>query len=286
MNIGLCGLGKAGKEFVNYTLHSEEFNLRDVLCRAESKTANKTVGEVMGIITPREIHINKLEDFQNENNLDVIVDFSNSKTSMLLFDMCCKKKINLVICTTDFNEEQLKFITEKTVQEKIGVVYAPTLTIGINILMNFVKKMSKLFPDFSFEIIERHGKNKSSPTRTAKIISSVIQNDNVPINSIRLDGYVGVHEVTATDGFERLSIEHESFSRIAFVRGALLACKFINQRQGFYNINNILENNNIWGGGDISAVKKYLRYILLEHFCFICRGILFYFLLSKKDWRK
>ena len=249
MNVGLCGLGKAGQEFVNYTLHSEEFILRDILCRAESKTANKTVRDVMGIITPRDIHITKIEDFQNKNNLDVIIDFSHSKTSMLLFDMCCREKINLVICTTDFTDEQLKYIAEKTVQKNIGVVYAPTLTVGINILINFIKKLSAQFPNFSFEIVERHGKNKSCPTRTAKIISSAIQNKNVPINSIRLNGYVGVHEVTATDGFERVSIEHETFSRTAFVRGALLACKYINKRQGFYNISNILELLNIPLGG-------------------------------------
>ena len=271
MNIGLCGLGKAGQEFVRYTLYSDKFILREILCRAESKTANKTVEEVMGIITPRNIHITKIEDFQNKNNLNVIVDFSNSKTSMLLFDMCCREKINLVICTTDFIDEQLKFIAEKTVRENIGVVYAPTLTLGINILINFIKKFSAQFPDFSFEIVERHGKNKSRPTRTAKIISQAIQNKNVPINSIRLNGYVGVHEVTATDGFERISIEHESFSRTAFVRGALLACQYINNQRGFYNISNILESLNIsYGGGNcpvfILAIYFIEIFIYRRHF--------------------
>ena len=242
MNVGLCGLGKAGREFVNYTLTSDEFILRDVICREESTTANKTVTEVLGIVMPRIIRVTTISEFDNANNLDVIVDFSNSKTSMSLLDLCCEKKINLVICTTDFTAQNINFIKEKTFNAGIGVVYAPALTIGINILINFVKNISGIFREFNFEIIERHGKNKPKPTRTAQIISKNVQNAAaVQINSVRLDGYVGIHEVTATDGFERLSIVHESFSRSAFVRGALLACRYIHNKEGFYTMSGILD---------------------------------------------
>ena len=164
MNVGLCGLGKAGREFVNYTLTSDEFILRDVICREESATANKTVTEVLGIVTPRIIRVTPISEFDNANNLDVIVDFSNSKTSMSLLDLCCTKKINLVICTTDFTEKDINFIKEKTLGANIGVVYAPALTIGINILINFVKNISGIFQEFNFEIVERHARNKTKPT--------------------------------------------------------------------------------------------------------------------------
>ena len=126
MNIGLCGLGKAGKEFVKYVLPSEEFLLKEIICRSESKSNGKTVEEFLGLVTPRNIEIVSLEDFNNENNLDVIVDFSRIETSFKLVELCCKFNINLVICTTDFSDAQIKSIEEKVNAANIGCVYAPT----------------------------------------------------------------------------------------------------------------------------------------------------------------
>ncbi len=243
MNIGLCGLGKAGQEFVKYILKSDEFILRQVLCREQSKTAGKNVSEVTGLLTYSEIPITKISEFRNIKNLDVIiVDFSNSITSLNLLDICAKFKVNLVICTTNFSEYQLNFIEKMANVYDIGVVYAPTLTIGINILLKFVKNLSILFPEFSFTIIEKHGKNKDCPTRTAKIISNNIDKEDTKILSVRLNGYVGIHEVIATDGYERITIEHESFSRSAFVRGSLIASKFIYKRKGFFTMKDVMEN--------------------------------------------
>ncbi len=245
INIGLCGLGKAGTEFVNYIEHSgkcHDFVLTDVLCRDLSETAGKSVAEITGIVTARNIMITKLSDFRNINKTQVIVDFSASQTSKKLVELCCKEGINLVICTTNFSDSDLESIKQKVIKSKIGVVFAPTLTIGINLLIDFVTRFSRQFLDFSFEIIEKHGKNKTSPTKTAQIISSKIDKEDTKISSIRLNGYVGVHEVIATDGFEKISIEHESFSRAAFVRGALFAARYIANTKGFYLMNDIVND--------------------------------------------
>lgn len=245
INIGLCGLGKAGTEFVNYIEHSgkcHDFVLTDVLCRDSSSTAKKIVTDITGIVTAKNLIINNLSDFRNNNQTQVIVDFSASQTSKELVDLCCKEKINLVICTTNFSDNEIEAIKQKVIESGIGVVFAPTLTIGINLLMDFVSRFSHTFPDFSFEIIEKHAKNKGFPTKTAQIISSKIDKEDTKISSIRLNGYVGVHEVIATDGFEKISIEHESFSRAAFVRGALFAARYITNKKGFYLMNDIVND--------------------------------------------
>lgn len=239
MNIALCGLGKAGKVFVEDTLHSSKYELKDVLCRESSNTAGQTVTEVTSIKTKEDIIISKLSEFDNKNNIDVIIDFSSSETTMHLVDICCKYGINLVICPTNFTQAQLNRIKGLAEDNDIGVLFAPTLTIGINMLMDFVEKLSGLFLDFSFEIIEKHPTNKGAPTMTAKKIAGKIDRSNVPISSIRLDGYVGEHEVIATNGCERISITHESFSRSAFVKGSLFAADYIAPKKGFYEINDV-----------------------------------------------
>lgn len=42
----------------------------------------------------------------------------------------------------------------------VGIVYAPNLTVGVNLLMEFVKKIANVLPDFDFEIIEKHPRIK------------------------------------------------------------------------------------------------------------------------------
>ena len=239
MNIALCGLGKAGKKFVEHTLKSNSHNLVAVLCRDTSQTAGLTVSEVTDIKTDKELTIQKIGDFSNKENVDVIIDFSNNPTTFELVDLCCKHQINLVICPTNFTDLEIADIRKKSVEYDIGIVYAPTLTVGINMLIDFTQKLSSLFNDFSFEIIEKHSKIKGAPTKTAQIISEAISCENTPISSIRLDGFVGVHEVIATNGYECITIQHESFSRDAFVNGALIAAEYVQSKTGFFYIRDI-----------------------------------------------
>lgn len=242
MKLALCGLGRAGKEFVRYVTEKGQDDLVAVLCRDGSSTAGKIVSDITEIATDRELVIQKISECTFPEKPDVLVDFSACNTSIQLLDMCVKEHINLIICPTDFTDEQLVYIESQAKRDEIGVVFAPTLTSGVNLTMEFVQRLSKIFQDYQFEIIERHPKNKPVPTKTSKKIAAVIDRDSVPISSVRLDGYVGIHEVTATDGYERISITHESFSRDAFVRGALLGANFIKDKKGYYTMSDIVHD--------------------------------------------
>ena len=108
--------------------------------------------------------------------------------------------------------------------------------------MEFVEKLSKILPEFDFEIVERHRRDKPRVTTTAKLISKVIDRGETPISSIRTGGYVGIHEVTAASEEERITIEHESFSRQAFAKGALMAAQFLYGKKGFYEMKDVIKN--------------------------------------------
>ncbi len=242
MNIGLCGLGKSGSEFLKYVLDKGEDSISLVLCRDNSPTAGKTVRDVLKVYTEKDIPIVRISDCYNIDNidLDVIVDFSNRDTTLKLLDFCISKKNNLVICPNDFSNEEIEAFKDCAIKNNIGIVYAPTLTVGVNMIIDFVSRLSSVFEDFSFDIVERHSKNKSEPTKTAEIIKTATNKDNTRIESVRLDGYVGIHEVTATNGIERITIEHESFSRKAFANGALIAANYIQHNNGFYMMHDII----------------------------------------------
>lgn len=240
MNIAVCGLGRAGKELARKVLSGTSHNLTLGLCRDSSSAVGEDVGELLGM--PKTgIRVYKISDCVDAiKDTDVIIDFSGKQTSLELASVCKKVHKNLVICTTNFTDEEKQYLRVLSENGDFGLVYAPNLTIGINLLMEFVGKLSRILPDFDFEIVERHRRDKPKVTTTAKLISKVINRGDIPISSVRAGGYVGIHEVIAASEEERITIEHESFSRQAFAKGALLAAQFVSDKVGFYEMRDVI----------------------------------------------
>ncbi len=243
MRIAVCGLGRAGSVLVRKILTDGRDQLCCVVCRDESGTAGQDAGSVIGM---RELKIPVVpvsaaaEELCNRK-VDVVIDFSNKNTTLKIAGICADASISMVVCTTNFEKEELQELKEIGMRSLRGMVYAPNLTIGINLLMEFVARISRLLPDFDFEIIERHAKEKKKVTTTAELIAECINRKDVPISSVRLGGYVGVHEVTAANKFQRLTVVHESFSREAFADGALMAAGYIINKTGYHEMSDVIK---------------------------------------------
>jgi len=242
MKAAVCGIGKAGQSLINVINDCKDIQLELVINRNESQSIGEDVGQYMGqrnsdtYVYP----IQNCEEILTTRKVDVIIDFSNKKLTKELIMLCEKLSINLVICTTDFSQEEEEEIIETGKKKNIGIVYAPNLTVGINLLMDFTKKVSKILHGFNYEIIEYHRKEKKIPSATAQKISETIQGKNVPIHSVRAGNYTGIHEVIIADENESIKIVHESLNRGAFAKGALLAARFIYGRKGFYKMSDVI----------------------------------------------
>lgn len=246
MNTLICGIGRAGKAMAEKLLYSQDHKLVGVISRKGSKKAGKDLGEI--IFPNNEVILNKkimpidmiVEELSE--NIDVVIDFSNRENAIPLIDLCGKLKANLVLCTTNHTVEEITLFKEKADAYGIGIVYCPNLTIGINLLMEFVNKLAKVCHNFDFEIIEKHPKDKAKVTATANMIAQHINRANTQIHSVRMNGYIGVHEAIGTDGIERITITHESLSRQAFANGAILAAEYIKDRKGFHLMKDVISD--------------------------------------------
>lgn len=242
MKIAVCGLGRAGKALAQKIISEGLDELCCAVCRDGSLTADKDIGTVLGM--PEKgvpvVRYSACAEEMRKKNVDVVIDFSHKDTSLKMARLCAEHEISMVVCTTNFEEEELEELKRIGACAKKGLVYAPNLTVGINLLIEFVERISKLLPGFDFEIVERHGKGKKRVTSTAKLIASRIDRDSVPISAVRVGGYVGLHEVTAADENERLTIIHESFSRSAFANGALLAARYIAGKSGYHEMSDVI----------------------------------------------
>ncbi|MEA4869358.1 MAG: 4-hydroxy-tetrahydrodipicolinate reductase [Christensenella sp.] len=256
----VCGVGRTGSEVLRAIQDSDRFLLTAAFCRPGSEKAGKDVGDLLGKqrtgVLIRDAA--QLEQTMRDTPTDVVIDFSNPAASRSLLRACKGHRTNIVFCTTGYSEADILWMKDFAQHHKIGVVFAPNVTLGINVLLAALRLVAHALPSFDYQITEtHHNKKYDIPSGTAKKLAAAIGEElpkgaEVPILSIRAGGYVGLHTVMLASDYERISLTHESFSRRAFVEGALVAAEFIYGRTGWYEMEDVL---------GMRAVQKAAAYV-------------------------
>ena len=196
-----------------------------------------------------------------EESADVIIDFSHHSTIDDVLGYATKTKTPLVIATTGFNEDELGKIKEAS--SIIPIFHSSNMSLGVNVLVKLVKEAAKALNGFDIEIIEKHHNKKlDAPSGTAVMIANGIKevlpdteciygrygrsekrsSNEVGIHAIRGGTIVGEHTAIFAGHDEIVEIKHTAQSKDIFAKGAIAAAKFlVNQKAGYYNMNNILD---------------------------------------------
>lgn len=250
INVALCGIGRAGIEVIRTVRESNRFKVVAAFCRNNSDKKGKDIG-LLSQMSESGVYATEISEADrvlSDTNVDVVIDFSNPTASMMMLNACKNHGTPSVVCTTGFSGEDIDWMIKLAWSHKLGVVYAPNVTLGINVLMSVLKTVARALPFFDYQITEmHHSKKHDIPSGTAKRIADSLERDlpvtspSVPINSVRAGGYIGVHEVIAAGECERLSISHESFSRRAFANGALVAAEYIHDKKGWHYMEDVLD---------------------------------------------
>lgn len=260
IRVCLIGLGRTGKEIAKVLLQQEDMKLVMAVCGNHSEKAGKDLGEILnmrdtGIIIDSS---NNLEQNILKYKPNVAIDFSTPEATIHNAEILAKMKIRMVIGTTGFNELQLKKIMNISKSNKVGIVHAPNITLGVNVMMVLTNLAASILENYDCEIIESHFKQKKdAPSGTAKKIAREalkgisINNEEVdihdldyneiPIHAVRAGGIIGKHKVILAGEHDKVEITHESFSRTAFALGALKAVRFIHEKIGFFEMNDVLD---------------------------------------------
>lgn len=194
---------------------------------------------------------------------DVIVDTSVVGALPGLLEYGLKHKIPLVICTTGFSDEQMKKIKETS--ESIAVLWSANMSLGVNLLINMVKKVSGMLYEsgFDIEIIEKHHNLKlDAPSGTAKVLANAAkesvgqgtkfvydrskdlkkrERNEIGVHALRGGAIVGEHSVIYAGAGEVIELKHQALSKEVFAAGVLRAAQFLKGKPaGFYNMNDVL----------------------------------------------
>lgn len=259
----LLGLGRTGAVVAEQLLATADFNLAAVFARPQSPKENRPLSEFVKTNLNLMIKSSSslLETVKN-HNFKVAIDFTSAEAALANAHILAENGVNMVVGTTGFNNMQVYELKNLTQKHKIGMVYAPNISLGINLLLNVVKRIAGAIPEYDVEITESHHRHKKdNPSGTAlKIAKAISEIKNgmsshlvhgrkgihsrepgeIGIHAIRAGGIVGVHNVLFAGEFDEIEITHRSNSRLVFAQGALEAARFIYGKKGFFGMEDVL----------------------------------------------
>lgn len=193
---------------------------------------------------------------------DVIIDFSHPSALEGLMAYSSEKKLPAVIATTGLSNMQENLLAQ--VSTKIPIFHSANMSLGINLLIDLVKKAAKVLEtNFDIEIIEKHHNQKiDAPSGTALAIADSINSvldqkqeyiydrhsrrkkrskTEIGIHAIRGGTIVGDHTVMFAGNDEVIEITHRAMSRDILGVGALRAARFIcGKKPGLYDMNDLI----------------------------------------------
>ncbi|MFN8258414.1 MAG: dihydrodipicolinate reductase C-terminal domain-containing protein [Bacteroidales bacterium] len=243
MKIGLIGFGKTGKAVASIILQNKEFQLEWVL-RRKTLLDQRSVPEFLGIESDEAgiIHSKetiKIDDLLENHPIDCIIDFSSAQAIYEYGEEAGKRGIKIISAISHYSEDEIGYLNN--LAKVTTVFWSPNITLGINFLLLASKYLKKIAPFADIEIIEEHFKQKEGISGTALKIAEVLEIKRNEINSVRVGGIVGRHELIFGFPFQTVRLIHESISREAFGNGVIFVAQNLENKQiGFYNFEDLL----------------------------------------------
>ncbi|MGV1003712.1 MAG: 4-hydroxy-tetrahydrodipicolinate reductase [Candidatus Nanopelagicales bacterium] len=189
---------------------------------------------------------------------DVVVDFTHPSAVMDNLEYLIRRGIHVVVGTTGFDSAKLDLVESwLAAAPGVGVLIAPNFGIGAVLMMKFAQIAAPYFE--SAEIVELHHPRKvdapsGTASRTADLIAAARSAADCPpmpdatisalpgargaevsgvhVHAVRLSGLVAHQEVLFGGPGEALTIRQDSFDRVSFMPGVLLAVRNVATRPG------------------------------------------------------
>jgi 4-hydroxy-tetrahydrodipicolinate reductase len=195
---------------------------------------------------------------------EVIIDFTFPEAAVATARYAASAGKAIVIGTTGFTEVETGTI--HSCAERIPVVMAPNMSIGVNVMFKVVSLLTSLLgEDYDVEIVEAHHRlKKDAPSGTAMGLARAVAQargedlkglaryerhgiigprprGEVGIQSLRAGDIVGDHTVFFAGNNERIELTHRAHTRQNFGQGAIRAARWLKGREpGLYSMMDVL----------------------------------------------
>ena len=255
--------GKMGRALVQAIFEAKDLRLGATFESALSPVIGMDAGEFAGV-GKLDVKVEELKN-GNLNQTDIIIDFSIPEATLALAEICKSQDKGMVIGTTGFEKDQLRYLEECSAN--IPIFMSPNMSVGVNVLFKLVRMASEAFgEEVDCEIFEAHHSQKiDAPSGTAVRIGEILADtrsvdiknvgkygreglvgkrtqQEIGFSSIRGGDIVGDHTVFFIGEGERVEITHRAQSRVNFAQGAIRAARFLSDKKnGLYDMEQLLE---------------------------------------------
>lgn len=242
IRVGLLGFGRTGSVVASEIVKEASMTLEWV-CRKNISEDFKFASHALGkdsafapFVSSNDLNL----EFIKKYPVDVIIDFS-SHQSVKLYNLFSQLDLSIVSAISNYNSDELSFLKKQS--KNLPILHSPNITLGINWLMLASKLLKKIIPNADIEIVEEHFRDKKDTSGTALRIAEQLKlNPKRHVNSIRVGGVIGRHEVIFGLPNQIIRLTHESINRAAFGTGAIFAAKWLlGKNPGLYTMEEVLQ---------------------------------------------
>lgn len=262
IRIAIAGAaGRMGKALIQCAGQLDTLTVRAALEYAGHPDLGRDAGVCAGVDT---IGVPLTDTASGIREADVLIDFTLHTAVPANAAAAADGGTAFVLGTTGLSDAEAAAV--HAAAERVPVVWAPNMSLGVNLLWSLVKRAAAVLgTGYDAEIVEMHHRHKQdAPSGTAlrlgekiaegrgQIFADVVDYGREGMVGARPEGRIGIHAVRggdivgdhtvilATDG-ERIELGHRATSRAAFAMGALRAAQWVHGREpGLYDMADVL----------------------------------------------
>ena len=262
MKIAVAGAtGRMGRLLVEAAFNAQDATLVGALSKAGDGGVGQDAGAFFGHATG--VVITDDMDAVLES-ADVLIDFTRPQGTLAYLGAAQRHGVKMVIGTTGFDAAELDLI--RAASKSLAVMLAPSTSASLNATLQLIALAAKNFSrGYDVEVVEAHHRYKvDAPSGTALAIGEAIaaalgrnlddcavydrhgvtgarEPSTIGFSAIRGGDIVGEHTVLFIGEGEQIKIAHKTLNRLPYVRGALLAARFLMDKDsGLFDMQDVL----------------------------------------------
>jgi 4-hydroxy-tetrahydrodipicolinate reductase len=187
------------------------------------------------------------DDLRKAGGADVAVEFTAPSAVARNVEALAALGVPVVVGTTGW-PEQMERVRAASQRYRIGVVWSPNFSIGVNVFIRVVREAARLLESepqygaWAWEI--HHHTKKDAPSGTLlKLVDEMEAagySHPIDTSANRAGAHPGTHEIGFDSTADTITLRHTARSREGFARGALKAAQWVPGKFGVFKFEDVL----------------------------------------------
>jgi len=178
---------------------------------------------------------------------DVSIDFSTADALAANFPKYLERRLPVVIGTTGWSGRLAEYKAQAAAA-RLGVVAAANFSIGVNLFEMLVAEAARRMqsqPQYGAWIHEaHHAAKRDAPSGTALLLRDAMTDAGyqrgIDMSSTRAGMIPGIHTVGFDSASDTIELTHTARDRRGFASGAILAAEWLQGREGWFSMADVL----------------------------------------------